>query len=206
MPGIEEVLDAFLADVRERSGTPQGKAVLAGFEQAGEVALEYALKRPGAFRGVACVSAPFEGAIEIPMQGSEPLSIFFTQASKGRWWVCVQDPVHLDEHSEPEPDLMLLKRDPGSYTSRHPEPEDVYLLVEVSDASLATDREEKLPIYSRAGIAEVWIVNLVDLIVEVYREPHFTGYGSKSILRAGDQARSQAFPDAAVDVAELLKH
>ncbi|PYJ56695.1 MAG: Uma2 family endonuclease [Verrucomicrobia bacterium] len=142
---------------------------------------------------------PFHGGVV------KRLIDLFTQASKGRWWVCVQDPVHLDDHSEPEPDLMLLKRDPGSYTSRHPEPEDVYLLVEVSDASLATDREEKLPIYSRAGIAEVWIVNLVDLTVEVYREPHFTGYGSKTILRAGDQARPQAFPDAVVDVAELLK-
>jgi len=142
---------------------------------------------------------PFHGGVV------KRLIDLFTQASKGRWWVCVQDPVHLDDHSEPEPDLMLLKRDPGSYTSRHPEPEDVYLLVEVSDASLATDREEKLPIYSRAGIAEVWIVNLVDLTVEVYRESHFTGYGSKTILRAGDQARPQAFPDAVVDVAELLK-
>src|SRR5205809_6979482 len=101
---------------------------------------------------------------------------------------------------------MLLKPPPSTlfpYTTLF---RSVYLLVEVSDASLTIDREEKLPIYGRAGIAEVWIVNLVDLIVEVYREPHFTGYGSKSILRAGDQARSQAFPDAAVDVAELLKH
>ncbi|PYJ56696.1 MAG: Uma2 family endonuclease [Verrucomicrobia bacterium] len=130
----------------------------------------------------------------------------FTRSSAGRWLVSAQNPVRLDDYSEPEPDLMLLKPMPDDYISHHPRPEDVYLLVEVSDASLTTDREEKLPIYSRAGIAEVWIVNLVDLIVEVYREPHFTGYGSKSILRAGDQARSQAFPDAAVDVAELLKH
>ena len=130
----------------------------------------------------------------------------FTRSSSGRWLVSAQNPVRLDDYSEPEPDLMLLKPMPDDYISHHPRPEDVYLLVEVSDASLTIDREEKLPIYARAGIVEVWIVNLVDLTVEVYREPHFTGYGSKSILRAGDQARSQAFPDAAVDVAELLKH
>jgi Uma2 family endonuclease len=64
---------------------------------------------------------------------------------------------------------------------------------------------QKLPAYGRAGIAEVWIVILNELTVEVYREPHFTGYGSKMILRAGDQAMPPAFPDGAVDVAELLK-
>src|SRR5438270_396088 len=69
----------------------------------------------------------------------------FTQASKGRWCVCVQDPVHLDDRSEPEPDLMLLKRDPSSYTSRHPEPEDVYLLVEVSDSTLAWTATKSFP-------------------------------------------------------------
>jgi len=100
---------------------------------------------------------------------------------------------------------MLIKYRADYYKTRHPGPEDVYLLVEVADASLDYDREEKLPAYGRAGIAEVWIVNLADLTVEVYREPHFSGYGAKTILRAGDRAIPQAFPDVAVDVAELLK-
>jgi Uma2 family endonuclease len=55
---------------------------------------------------------------------------------------------------------MLLKPSPDDYTNRHPRPEDVFLLVEVSDASLATDLEKKLPAYGRAGVTEVWIVNL----------------------------------------------
>jgi Uma2 family endonuclease len=67
------------------------------------------------------------------------------------------------------------------------------------------DREEKIPAYGRAGIAEVWIVNLNNATLEVYRDPHFTGYGSKTVLSAGDQVAPQAFPDAVVDVAELLK-
>jgi Uma2 family endonuclease len=129
----------------------------------------------------------------------------FTAACKGRWRTTVQNPVRLDDHSEPQPDLMLAKPAPDFYRKRHPQPADVFLLVEISDASLVTDREDKLPAYGHAGIAEVWIVNLADLTVEVYREPHFTGYDSKIILRAGDQAKPQAFPDVAVDVAELLK-
>ena len=142
---------------------------------------------------------PFHGGV------TNYLIEIFTASSKGRWMTSVQNPVHLDDHSEPQPDLVLLKPSPDFYRRQHPQPADVYLLIEVSDSSLTTDREAKLPAYGRAGIAEVWIVNLIDQEVEVYREPHFTGYGAKTILRAGDQAEPQTFPDATVDVAELLK-
>jgi Uma2 family endonuclease len=133
------------------------------------------------------------------------LTEFFAAASKGRWRTRVQNPVWLDEHSEPQPDLVLAKPMAGVYRQRHPRAEEVYLLIEIADTSLETDQTDKLPAYGRAGIAEVWIVNLNELTVEVYREPNFTGYGRKTILRAGDQARPAAFPDAAVDVADLLK-
>ena len=78
-------------------------------------------------------------------------------------------------------------------------------MIEISETTLETDRDEKLPAYGRAGIPEVWIVNLAELTVEVYRDPNFTGYGSKAVLRAGDKAAPLAFPDAAVDTAELLE-
>jgi Uma2 family endonuclease len=67
------------------------------------------------------------------------------------------------------------------------------------------DVTEKLPVYGRSGVAEVWIVNLNDESIEVYRQPQFTGYGSKTVLSPGDLARPQAFPDVAIDVADLLK-
>ena len=129
----------------------------------------------------------------------------FTQLSQGRWQASAQDPLRLDDHSEPEPDFMLLKPSQDDYTGRHPRPDDVFLLIEVSDTTLDYDRGEKIPAYGRAGIAEVWIVNLTSATLEVYREPQFTGYGSTTILSAGDQVAPQAFPDAVVDVAELLK-
>jgi len=100
---------------------------------------------------------------------------------------------------------MLLKPFSDCYRNRHPQPEDVFLLVEISDTSLERDQEEKLPAYARAGIAEVWIVDLNEQTIEVYRQPHFAGYASKTVLGAGDKASPQAFPDATVDVAELLK-
>ena len=77
--------------------------------------------------------------------------------------------------------------------------------IEVSDSTLDYDREAKLPAYGRAGVAEVWIVNLNEAALEIYREPHYTGYGSKIVLGAGDQAAPLAFPDAVINVGELLK-
>jgi Uma2 family endonuclease len=142
---------------------------------------------------------PFHGGV------TKYLNEIFTAASRGRWQTSVQDPLRLDEHSEPQPDLMLLKPAADFYRKRHPLPGEVFLLVEVSDTTLELDREEKLPAYGRAGIAEVWIVNLNHATIEVYREPHFTGYGSKTELRTGDLAKPLAFPDTMVDVAELLQ-
>jgi Uma2 family endonuclease len=130
---------------------------------------------------------------------------WFVESSNGRWLVRSQSPVSLDKHSEPQPDVLLLKPVSNRYRQSHPRPEDIYLLIEVSDSTLALDRDEKLPAYGRAGIVEVWIVNLVDQAIEVYREPNFTGYSSKSVLRSGGKAKPQAFPEVAVDVAELLK-
>ena len=142
---------------------------------------------------------PFHGGV------AGRLTRLFRKLSKDRWLVWPQNPLRLDDHSEPEPDVMLLKPSPDDYTRRHPQPADVFLLVEVSDSTLELDQSEKIPAYGRAGVPEVWIVNLHDEVIEVYRELHFTGYGSKTVLCAGDQAKPRAFPDVAVDVAELLK-
>src|SRR5712672_3653961 len=70
---------------------------------------------------------PFHGSI------SKHLNKLFSAAAEGRWIIAVQDPVHLDHHSEPQPDLMLLKPASDFYRKRHPKPEDVFLLIEVSD-------------------------------------------------------------------------
>lgn len=142
---------------------------------------------------------PFHGGLV------KRLSRLFNLKAKGRWIVSTQDPVRLDDLSEPEPDVMLLQPATDDYTSRHPQSGDVFLLIEVSDTTLDYDREEKLPAYGRAGIAEVWIVNLHDETIEIYREPHFTGYGSKSVIHAGGKAVPQAFPDITVKVGELFK-
>lgn len=133
------------------------------------------------------------------------LNRFFNLQAKGRWIVSTQNPVGLDNFSEPQPDLLLLKPAPDDFISHHPTPDDVLLLIEVADSSLDFDRRKKLPVYGRTGIPEVWIVDLQKSTIEVYREPHFTGYEQKTICREGDKASPAAFPDVKVDVGELLK-
>jgi len=142
-----------------------------------------------------------------PLHGGvvKRLNRLFHRASQGRWLLAVQDPVHLEDHSEPQPDLMLLRPAADDYDSRHPSPEDVFLLIEVSDSTLETEREVKLPVYGRAGIAEVWIVDLIHGTLEVYREPHAAGYAHKEVLHRGDSAAPARFPDAVIEVATLLR-
>jgi len=136
---------------------------------------------------------------------SNHLNDLFNELSKKRWLVSVQNSLRLNEHWAPQPDLVLLKRRADFYTKQLPTPGDVFLLVEVAETSLTTDRNKKLPAYGQAGVSEVWILNLVERKLEVYREPHFAGYASQLILRAGDRIAPAAFPDAVIEVADLVQ-
>lgn len=91
--------------------------------------------------------------------------------------VAVQDPVWLDDHSEPIPDIALLRPRADWYRNGHPGPDDVLLLIEVADTSLTYDREVKLPRYARAGIPEVWLVDLGGRRLDIHRCPAGHGYG-----------------------------
>jgi Uma2 family endonuclease len=85
------------------------------------------------------------------------------------WQIDSQLPVALDEHSEPEPDVAVVPRDPRAYRDAHPSRP--VLIVEVADSSCRIDREHKASLYARAGVAECWIVDLVHDTVEVHRAP-----------------------------------
>ena len=85
--------------------------------------------------------------------------------------ISVQDPIHIEEYSEPEPDLAILSYRDDFYSKSHPEPKEVVILIEVADTSLEKDRLVKLPLYAAAEIQEVWIVNLPEQQVEIYTHP-----------------------------------
>jgi Uma2 family endonuclease len=116
----------------------------------------------------------------------------------------VQSPVILSDFSEPEPDVVLLKPPLGTYRQRHPNPDDVLLLIEVADTSGAYDRRVKLPLYAEAGISEYWIVDLERNLIGVHRSPAGNRYVSVEPLALGDRVSPEAFPDIELEVSEIL--
>lgn len=98
--------------------------------------------------------------------------------------VSVQNPLRIDDLSEPEPDIAILRPDANFYADRHPTPQDVFLLIEVADTSLTYDREVKIPMYANAGISEYWIINLQRSELEVYLEPKENTYGVKKTFNS----------------------
>ncbi|MGH7390045.1 MAG: Uma2 family endonuclease [Candidatus Rokuibacteriota bacterium] len=125
------------------------------------------------------------------------------------WQVRGQGPLALDDESLPEPDVAVV---PGSYRDYVVEhPARPVLIVEVSESSLSLDREHKGSLYARAGVADYWIVNLVDQVVEVYREPapdpaapYGVRYRSIEMLGRETSVSPLASPRARIRVADLL--
>ncbi|TBH21722.1 Uma2 family endonuclease [Thermus thermamylovorans] len=120
------------------------------------------------------------------------------EALRGKAVIMVQNPLRLCEDSEPEPDLLVLKPPLSRYRDRHPTPEDVLLLIEVADTSLGFDREVKLPLYAEAGIPEVWLVNLKEDLLEVYREPREGRYRAIRLLSPTEAASPLHFPEVSL--------
>jgi Uma2 family endonuclease len=118
--------------------------------------------------------------------------------------VDIQDPIHLGEHSEPQPDAVLLRPRLDLYASGHPQPEDILLLIEVADTTASYDREIKIPLYAQAGIAEVWLVDLEGDAIEVYRQPGPEGYRQVQIVRRGEALAPEALPDLMLRAEDIL--
>jgi Uma2 family endonuclease len=118
--------------------------------------------------------------------------------------VIVGGPVNLGQFSEPQPDLMLLKRRADFYGARIPEAADVLLLVEVSDSSLAFDQSSKLALYARNAVPEYWVIDVEAARVITYLEPNNTGYARKRELSAAERLSPEAFPALKLTVGEIF--
>ena len=118
--------------------------------------------------------------------------------------VGVQDPIHLDEFNEPQPDVTILRSRDDYYGSRHPTPADVLLAIEVADTSLRYDRDEKIPRYGRYGIPEAWLVDVQAGTITVFTEPHAGGYGEQRVLSRGEEIVSVSVEGLRVRVDEAL--
>ena len=123
---------------------------------------------------------------------------------EGRLIVQIQSPVLLGDNSQPEPDVALLTPQAQSYPGALATPENILLVIEVSDTTLAYDRGVKLILYAQANIPETWIMNLDENCIEAFTEPGPEGYAQHTIYRRGDTVSPSTLPDVEFAVDDLL--
>ena len=119
-------------------------------------------------------------------------------------FVSTQDPIQLDNYSEPEPDLAIIKGTILDYADHHPRPDEIYLVVEVADSTLKQDCEIKDKVYAQARIDDYWVLDLKNRQLHIFRNPTATGYTSHLILKEPNQVSPLAFPDLIFSLTSIL--
>jgi|SRR5205085_780905 len=118
--------------------------------------------------------------------------------------VWVQNPVQINDYSEPLPDVALLQPREDFYAQANPQPADVLLIIEVADSSVEYDQDIKIPLYAQANIPEVWLVNLPQEAIEIYTQPHEGEYVDISLVKRGEALAAKAIPNLTIDPAAVL--
>ncbi len=132
------------------------------------------------------------------------LNRLFGRLAGERAIVAVQNPVIIGDRSVPQPDLALLKPRADSYSSAHPTPADVLLVVEVADTTLAFDIGTKLPMYARSSIPEVWVVDLQECALRVFRDPSASGYRTSFTASGEDSVSAAVLPEITIALPALF--
>lgn len=128
---------------------------------------------------------------------------YFYANLRGRVVIRVQDPIRLDDFSEPEPDVVLASLPLDKYFLNHPTPADILVVMEIADSTVARDREKAVN-YGRNGISQYLILNLNTREIEEYREPSADGYRQKRTYKADDNFTLVPLPDVEIAVREFL--
>lgn len=118
--------------------------------------------------------------------------------------VSVQNSLELSDYSEPQPDIVVLKPRADDYAGKRIHAEDTLLVVEIAQTTLAYDQRRKLPLYAAAAVPEVWIEDLKNDLLLVYRQPIRNTYTTSLVLRRGESLSPLALPDLVLAVEELL--
>jgi Uma2 family endonuclease len=116
----------------------------------------------------------------------------------------LQDPIELNDFSEPEPDIAVVQFHPLDYEDHHPTAAEVYFLIEIADTSLKYDRTVKAPVYASSGIPEYWVLDVIARKLHVYRLPTADRYQSETTLAEDASVSPIAFPSCVIAVKEML--
>ena len=121
-----------------------------------------------------------------------------------RYWLRAQNPVRLDDYSEPLPDFAVLKLRADGYRKAHPKPADTLLVIELAASSLGYDLGRKQRAYAKAGIPEYWVIDLAGRQVHVFRKPSRAGYSDARVLDENEDFSSSSVKGLHFTVAELV--
>lgn len=132
------------------------------------------------------------------------LTEFLGQSISRKAIVWVQNPVQVNDYSEPLPDVALLKRRDDFYARANPQPSEVLLIIEVADSSVEYDRDIKIPLYAAAAIPEVWLVNLAQETIESYTQPVGGAYREIRIVKRGETIASKSIPALIINADAIL--
>ena len=177
------------------------KFTVAEYYRMGEAGVFHPEERVELIEGTIVVMAP----IGIRHSGSVIRYIqVFSRLAGDRFVLQIQNPIHLDDNSEPQPDVILLRPRSDNYFDSHPGPADVLLVIEVSDTSLNYDRGVKAHLYGRHNIPETLVLNLPGDCIEGFTRPGPEGYAQHNIYRRGDKISPVSLPDLELVVEDLL--
>jgi Uma2 family endonuclease len=125
------------------------------------------------------------------------------EAVRGKAMLAVQQAVLLWPRSQPQPDVSLAKLPAIKYRRSHPQPGDLLLVIEVSDSTLAYDRNVKVPLYVRYGIPEMWLIDLNSRQLQCMREPQGDRYAANTV-HTGGMIEVEGLPGTAIDLSSVL--
>ncbi len=184
-----------IADILARHPVPRRRLSVAEYHRMTEIGVLYEGDRVELLEGQLVQMPPIGPRHALAVDALTEMLVF---ALAGRARLRVQNPVTLDGGSEPQPDVSVLAHRWPGYPNTHPGPADVFLLIEVADSSFNTDSGAKLAVYAKAGIREYWIVDLMENLVHVHRQPSGFVYQSVTTVTPAQSLDIEGLPGVTI--------
>jgi Uma2 family endonuclease len=194
-------MDADPSDVLSRHPVPRYRLTVDDYHRLGEAAILGEDDRVELLEGQLVEMSPIGPRHALTV---DVLHELLTLAVAGRAMVRGQNPIALDGLSEPQPDIVLVRRPWTGYPTAHPGPGDIFLVAEVADSSRDVDLGAKMELYARAGITEFWVVDLTADHVVVCRKPGSNGYQSVTKVEPSGVLAVEALPGVGISAESLF--
>jgi Uma2 family endonuclease len=193
--------DVYLTDILSRYQVPRHRLTVADYHRLGKARVLGEDDRVELLEGQLVDMSPIgpRHALAIDLLNRLLPATLGEQA-----WLRVQNPIVLDDASEPQPDFAVVRHPWSGYPDAHPRPPDILLLIEVADSSLEFDLGAKLELYARAGIREFWVVDLTRNRVLVHRTPCDGSYDLITAVDASGTLTVEALPGLTISAAQIF--